>query len=100
MASHSRKALATVFWLPATASVLLLRLYQQTLSPDHGLVRHLYPHGFCRHSPTCSEFAIKELRTSLFPTACLRIAQRIFSCHPWKEPSDERLREIIEKSMK
>lgn len=99
MHSAIRKALATVFSIPATASVVLIRLYQRTLSPDHGLLRHLYPYGFCRHHPTCSQYAISVFRTRSFPVAIWLAIKRILSCHPWAKVRDERLRQTIERSM-
>ncbi|MBP7113919.1 MAG: membrane protein insertion efficiency factor YidD [Candidatus Peribacteraceae bacterium] len=97
MTSAFRKALATVCGLPATISVALVRVYQYTLSPDHGPLRHLYPHGFCRHEPTCSQFAIETLRIRRYPVAIFLIIRRILSCNPWKTPDDERLRACIRR---
>jgi len=99
MHSAIRKALATVSNIPATASVVLIRLYQRTLSPDHGLLKPLYPHGFCRHHPTCSQYAISVFRTRSFPVAVWLAIKRILSCHPWAKVSDERLKNVIDRSL-
>jgi putative membrane protein insertion efficiency factor len=98
MHSIFRKALAILFWLPATASIMLVRIYQKTLSPDHGLLKVLYPYGYCRHQPTCSEYAILTLKKELYPVALFLIIKRLLSCHPWKQPSDERLKSIIKRT--
>jgi putative membrane protein insertion efficiency factor len=97
MPKRLRKALATVSSLPAIVSVTLIRIYQRTLSLDHGPLRHLYPYGVCRHEPTCSEFAIGALNTASFGTALWLTLKRIASCHPWTKTSDERLKAIIER---
>jgi putative component of membrane protein insertase Oxa1/YidC/SpoIIIJ protein YidD len=97
MASVIRKALATVFWLPATASLALLHFYRLVLSPDHGLMRHMFPYGYCRHEPTCSTYAEAQLRVSLWPVAVMRILLRVLSCHPWRKPDDARLRSAVKK---
>lgn len=97
MQSLLRKALATVFWLPATGSLFLLKIYRLVLSPDHGLLRHVFPYGFCRHEPTCSSYAEIQLRTVLYPLAVFRIVRRILSCHPWTKLTDEKMRSVIEK---
>jgi len=99
MHSAIRKALATVFSIPATASVVLIRLYQRTLSPDHGLLKPLYPHGFCRHHPTCSMYAIETLKSRSYPVAVFLSIKRLLSCHPWTKVSDERLQEIVDRSI-
>ncbi len=41
---------------PRQAVNALIRLYQRTLSPDHGWFRFRHPAGFCRFQPTCSEY--------------------------------------------
>lgn len=99
METRFRKPLATLLKGPATISILLVRLYQATLSPDHGPLRHLYPYGFCRHSPTCSEYAIHTLRSEPYFKALALITRRIISCNPWTKPSDERLREAVQKGL-
>ncbi|MFA5800507.1 MAG: membrane protein insertion efficiency factor YidD [Candidatus Peribacteraceae bacterium] len=99
MHSAIRKALATVSNIPATASVVLIRLYQRTLSPDHGLLHSLYPYGFCRHHPTCSQYAIETLKSRSYPVAVFLSIKRLLSCHPWTKVSNERLRQTIERSM-
>ncbi len=98
MTSHFRKALATVCALPATISVAAVNLYQVTLSPDHGPLRHLYPYGFCRHEPTCSEYAKDMLHKRSLPVALVLITRRILSCHPFTKLSDEKLRSVIRKN--
>ncbi len=63
--------------------IAAIALYQATLSPDHGPRRRLYPHGFCRFHPTCSEYAKQAIhqRGALVGT---RLAfQRLVHCHPW-----------------
>ncbi|MSR67578.1 membrane protein insertion efficiency factor YidD [Candidatus Peribacteria bacterium] len=97
MPSLPRKALATVSSLPAIVSVILIKIYQHTLSPDHGPIRHFFLYGCCRHNPTCSMYAIDTLKTRSFPFALLLIAKRILSCHPWKEVSDNKMQSTIGK---
>src|SRR3989338_1568904 len=48
--------------LPRRTLIALIKLYQYTLSPDHGLLKHLHPYGFCRHHPTCSEYGKLMIR--------------------------------------
>ena len=37
--------------------LLLVVIYQKTISPDHGFTQVLYPHGYCQFYPSCSQFA-------------------------------------------
>jgi putative membrane protein insertion efficiency factor len=99
MTNRFRKALATVLAVPATVFVMMIRLYQIVLSPDHSWLRHLYPYGYCRHEPTCSAYAIEALKHSPLPVALWRIIKRILSCNPWKKTTDERLRVAVAKAL-
>jgi hypothetical protein len=42
--------------IPQKILLSLIKIYQKTLSPDHGWLRIYYPHGFCRFSPSCSDY--------------------------------------------
>jgi putative membrane protein insertion efficiency factor len=72
-------------WL-AYPLVLLIWFYQKTLSPDHGLPKGLFPSGYCKFYPTCSEYTISALKTyGLFPGIFLAVT-RLLKCHPWHAP--------------
>lgn len=59
-----------------------IHIYQKTLSPDHGLLRAIFPYGVCRFSPTCSEFAIKQITIDRW-WGVARTIRRVCSCHPF-----------------
>lgn len=60
----------------------LIKLYQNTLSCDHGLMRFFYPGGFCRYQPTCSDYAYQSVeRYGIIKGGRLAI-WRIIRCHP------------------
>ena len=55
--------------------ILLIRLYQITLSPWIG--------GACRYTPTCSNYGIEALeKYGAFKGGWLTI-KRVLSCNPW-----------------
>ena len=59
-----------------------VRIYQQTASPDHGLMRKVRGgRPFCPQHPSCSQFAVLVLNgpDALGP-ALLRIFRRVSSC--------------------
>ena len=62
--------------------LLLVRAYQYTLSPDHGLLKAHYPNGYCRFSPSCSEYAAQGLRQTGI-LALPKILWRLVRCQPW-----------------
>lgn len=66
-----------------TLLIMVIRLYQHTLSPDHGPLKAYHPHGYCRFHPTCSEYAIESLQTHGFFKGIFLSLARLTRCHPW-----------------
>lgn len=63
--------------------IFLIRIYQRTLSPDHGWLARQLGSGYCRYQPTCSEYMIGSIQShGLIKGIFLGIA-RISRCHPW-----------------
>ena len=65
----------------------LIELYQCTLSPDHGPLKALYPYGFCRHSPTCSEYAKEVIERHGIVLGILLTCKQLLCCNPWCTPT-------------
>lgn len=63
--------------------VLLISFYQKTISPDHGFVRHMFPFGVCRYTPTCSDYAKESLRQYGVWRGLLLALKRLGRCHPF-----------------
>lgn len=63
--------------------VLPIRLYQKTLSPDHGLLSVLYPFGACRFYPSCSEYTAEAILKYGVISGIFRGSKRILRCHPF-----------------
>ncbi|MCR9154496.1 MAG: membrane protein insertion efficiency factor YidD [Bacteroidetes bacterium] len=55
--------------------ILLVRIYQYVISP-------LSP-GTCRHSPTCSEYALQAIRIWGPLKGSWLGLKRLSKCHPW-----------------
>ncbi|MCK9361396.1 membrane protein insertion efficiency factor YidD [Patescibacteria group bacterium] len=70
---------------PRKFGQLLIRVYQKTLSPDHGPLRHLFRYPTCKFHPTCSEYTHEAVgRFGLLKGSWLG-AKRISRCHPWSQ---------------
>lgn len=64
--------------------IVIIRVYQKTLSPDHGPLRIFFPHGACRYTPSCSHYCLEALQR--YKIRGLRLCvRRVVSCHPYSE---------------
>jgi putative membrane protein insertion efficiency factor len=61
--------------LPAKFLILLIRIYQVTLSPFIG--------RNCRYTPTCSNYGIEAIRKYGAIKGGWLTIKRILSCNPW-----------------
>jgi putative membrane protein insertion efficiency factor len=78
--------------LPRKPLLLLIRLYQKTLSPDHGPLKILFPHGYCKFQPTCSEYGYAAiLKYGVFKGVPLTV-WRILRCNPCSKGGVDELR--------
>ena len=65
--------------------VFLIKIYQKTISFDHGLLKIFHPHGYCRFRPTCSEYAILSIEKYGLIKGGLKATWRILRCNPWNK---------------
>jgi putative membrane protein insertion efficiency factor len=75
--------------IPRQIAVLAIELYQWTLSPDHGWLRPLYPYGFCRFYPSCSQYGKVAIQKHGVIKGGAQALWRILRCNPWTHPSIE-----------
>lgn len=68
---------------PRYLAVKILKVYQKTLSFDHGLFKVFYPHGFCRFHPTCSEYAIQAVEKYGLIKGGFKAVWRVLRCNPF-----------------
>lgn len=63
--------------------LILICLYQKTISPDHGLLKFFFPHGACIYRPTCSQYMMDAIKKIGAPKGAWLGIKRISRCHPW-----------------
>lgn len=63
----------------------IIRLYQKTLSFDHGPMKHRYPGGFCRFSPSCSQYTYEAIEKYGSIKGGWMGFWRILRCNPWNK---------------
>lgn len=61
----------------------LIKIYQKTLSPDHGLVSYRFPYGACKYSPTCSEYAYQSINEHGVIKGGYLSTKRVLRCNPF-----------------
>lgn len=61
-----------------------IRLYQKTISPDHGWFSREKT-VVCRFSPTCSSYMIEAIEIHGIMAGTLLGTKRIARCHPWSD---------------
>lgn len=78
-----KKLFRIVYTSPRYSLLWIIRLYQKTLSLDHGPLRRMYPQGFCPFSPSCSEYGYQAIKKYGVIMGGTKTAWRILRCHPW-----------------
>jgi len=68
---------------PRYIVVKIIKGYQKTLSFDHGIFKYLYPNGFCRFRPTCSDYAIEAIEKYGLLTGGAKAVWRVLRCNPF-----------------
>lgn len=73
--------------LPSLLAIKLIEVYQFTLSPDHSWLKARFPYGYCRHYPSCSQYAKESLeKFGLIKGSALSL-KRIVKCNGFVNPS-------------
>jgi len=72
-------------YYPRQIAIFIIRIYQRTLSFDHGLFKYMFPYGYCRFKPTCSEYAISAIEGHGLLKGGLKAIWRVLRCNPWSK---------------
>lgn len=75
--------------LPRRLVVRLIKIYQKTLSFDHGPLKAAYPHGFCRFYPSCSQYGVEAIEKYGIIKGGLMTSWRILRCNPWNKGGND-----------
>jgi putative membrane protein insertion efficiency factor len=67
--------------------ILLVRIYQVTLSPAKTFL--FGPAAHCRFEPSCSEYAIEALKAHGAAAGSWLSVKRVCRCHPWSECGED-----------
>ena len=67
---------------PRKPLLFVIKMYQKTFSPDHGFVKVLFPYGYCKYQPTCSEYGYKAVEKYGLLKGIPITLWRILRCNP------------------
>ncbi|MFZ5364660.1 MAG: membrane protein insertion efficiency factor YidD [Patescibacteria group bacterium] len=67
----------------------LIKIYQKTLSFDHGPLKGLFPGGFCRYNPTCSQYTYEAISKYGLIKGGAKGVWRIMRCNPWSKGGND-----------
>lgn len=72
-----------------TFILFVIRFYQKTISFDHGYFRFLFPHGYCRYYPSCSEYGYQAIEKYGVVKGSFKALGRILRCNPWSQGGND-----------
>jgi len=75
----------SLYQLPRRLLVGFIKIYQKTISFDHGFLKIFYPHGFCRFTPSCSEYGAQAIMKYGVLKGSLIASWRVLRCNPWSK---------------
>ena len=86
------KLSANFVYYPRLAVLKLIRIYQKTLSFDHGWPKIFYPNGYCRFHPTCSEYGYQAIEKYGVVKGGFLAMARVFRCNPFNKGGNDPLK--------
>jgi putative membrane protein insertion efficiency factor len=80
-----KKTINLLLSWPRMPILLLIKIYQKTISPDHGPFKNLFPNGYCKFYPTCSQYGYQIIKKRGLVVGLLKTTWRVLRCNPWSE---------------
>lgn len=75
----------------------MIRVYQKTLSLDHGPLSRMKKYPLCKFYPTCSEYGRQAIGKHGVIKGGWIAMTRVARCHPWSHGGVDEVPEILRK---
>jgi len=75
--------LKKILYLPRIPFLWIIKIYQKIISPDHGILKIFFPHGYCKYYPSCSQYGHEVIQKRGLIIGLPRAVWRILRCNPW-----------------
>ncbi len=77
---------------PKNVVIFFIKIYQKTISPDHGPLKGIFPYGYCRFTPTCSQYGIDAIKRYGVIKGGAKTIWRILRCNPFNRGGHDPLK--------
>jgi hypothetical protein len=77
-----KKFIKTIWYLPRRILCAFIRLYQKTISFDHGPLKRFFPYGYCKFKPTCSDYCYQSIKEFGLIKGGFKCLYRVLRCNP------------------
>jgi len=84
--------LKTLHKITTFLPLFLIRVYQKTISLDHGWFSKLLPFGFCRFHPSCSVYGFEAIKKYGIVKGGWLASWRVLRCNPFSKGGDDPLK--------
>lgn len=89
----AKKVVDKILYLPRIPFLAVIWIYQHTISPDHGPLSLLFPNGYCRFYPSCSEYGMQAYEKHGVLKGTFLTTYRIARCNPWNPGGNDNVPE-------
>ena len=72
-------------------AIKIIKFYQKTISFDHGPLKKIYPQGFCRFNPSCSQYGLEAIEKYGIIKGGFKTSWRVIRCNPWNKGGNDPL---------
>lgn len=74
-----------IWHIPRKLLIFFVKIYQKTISPDHGFMKAFFPGGYCKYTPSCSSYAVMSLEKYGAIYGSLKSFYRFLRCNPFSK---------------